>query len=270
MSGVHLCFCSFLSFSHHMVSLSCFHCFIPQLAPCFSFVFQFVHKLVLFLTGKYNFLFPLFTRSIYCSLFFAGLFCLCSWVYMCIFHYFNYYLPDLSLSFVWGSSLVSHFWVFVFISFNAITNHLWNLLSWPGIKPWAFGVVALTPRPWTTRELTLGSIKYWELTQKKPLEYKTWHHPTTSSTLCRMPYLNNKQSKNTNPIISKQDYHLSQPCPSEGKQVNKQTNKNSTNLTLYEAYTNHWTNLRRKETKRKKEFNLKPGKKQTSKTMLKK
>jgi len=32
--------------------------------------------------------------------------------------------------------------------------------------------------------------------------------PTTSSTLCRMPLLNNKQNKNTNPIISRQDYHL--------------------------------------------------------------
>jgi len=35
---------------------------------------------------------------------------------------------------------------------------------------------------------------------------------------------------------------------------NKQ--KLSSNLTLYEAYTNHWTSkLRRAETKRKKEFN---------------
>ena len=39
---------------------------------------------------------------------------------------------------------------------------------------------------------------------------------------------------------------------------NKQTNKTkpSTNLTLCRAYTNHWTNLRRAETKKKKEFNL--------------
>ena len=38
----------------------------------------------------------------------------------------------------------------------------------------------------------------------------------------------------------------------------KQTNKKlSTNLTLYKAYTNYWTNLRRAETKRKKEFNPK-------------
>ena len=36
---------------------------------------------------------------------------------------------------------------------------------------------------------------------------------------------------------------------------NKQT-KTHTNLTLYEAYTNGWTKLRRAETKRKKEFNL--------------
>ena len=32
-------------------------------------------------------------------------------------------------------------------SLNAITNHLWNLRSWPEIKPWAFGVGVLTPRP---------------------------------------------------------------------------------------------------------------------------
>jgi len=37
-----------------------------------------------------------------------------------------------------------------------------------------------------------------------------------------MPHLNNKQNKNTNPIISRQDYYLSQPCPSEEKQANKQ------------------------------------------------
>ena len=124
------------------------------------------------------------------------------------------------------------------------------------IKPWAFGVGALTPRPWTTRELTLGSIKYWELTQRKPLEYKTQHHPTLSSTLGRTPHLSKNQNKNTNPIISRQDYHLTQSCPSEGQQMNKQTNKNNTNLTLYEAYTNHWTSFRRAETKRKKEFKL--------------
>ena len=56
----------------------------------------------------------------------------------------------------------------------------------------------------------------------KPLEYKTWHHPTTSSTLCSTPHLNNKQNKNTHQIISRQDYHLTQCCASEEKQTNKQ------------------------------------------------
>ena len=47
--------------------------------------------------------------------------------------------------------------------------------------------------------------------------------------------------------------------------TNKQ--KLSTNLTLYDAYTNHWTNLRRAETKRKKEFNLETWEKETSNTI---
>ena len=101
----------------------------------------------------------------------------------------------------------------------------------------------------------------------KPLEYKTQHHPTTSNTLYRTPYLNNKQNKNTNKIISRQDYHPS-VLPIRGKS-NKQTNKLSTNLTLYEPYTNPWANFRRAETKRKKEFNLEAWEKETSKTVSK-
>ena len=57
----------------------------------------------------------------------------------------------------------------------------------------------------------------------KPLEYKTQHHPTTrSSTLCRTRHLNNRQNKNTNPVISRQDYHLTQPCSSKEKQTKTQ------------------------------------------------
>ena len=44
----------------------------------------------------------------------------------------------------------------------------------------------------------------------------------------------------------------------------KNKQKLSTNLTLYEAHTNHWTNLRRAETKKKKEFNLEAWEKETS------
>ena len=70
--------------------------------------------------------------------------------------------------------------------------------------------------------------------QRKPLEYKTWHHPITSSTVCRMPHLNNKQNKNTNPIIRRQDYHLTHPCPSR---KNKQINKNSAQISPYTKLT---------------------------------
>ena len=95
----------------------------------------------------------------------------------------------------------------------------------------------------------------------------TWiHNPacdTTSSTLCRMPHLN-KQNKNINPIIRWHDYHLTQPCPSEENQ--QQKIKLSINLILYKADTNHYTNLRGSETKRKKEFNLKAWEKETSNT----
>ena len=76
-----------------------------------------------------------------------------------------------------------------------------------------------------------------ELTQRKPLEYKTWHYPTTRSTLCRTPHLNNKQNKNTKSIIRRQEYHLTQPCPSEEKQTNKQTNKNSAQISPYMKLT---------------------------------
>ena len=72
-----------------------------------------------------------------------------------------------------------------------------------------------------------------ELTQRKPLECKTQHHPSTSSTLCRAPHLNNKENKITNPVISRQDYHLTQPCPSE----KKQTNKNSAQISPYTKLT---------------------------------
>ena len=41
----------------------------------------------------------------------------------------------------------------------------------------------------------------------------------------------------------------------------------SSTLTLYEAYTNHWTKLRKAEIKRKKEFNLEAWEKETSNTI---
>ena len=108
----YLFFLSFLSSQH--ICYFCFHCFIPHLAPCFSFVFQFVLKLVLFLTGKYNFWFPLFTRSIYCTLFLLDSFGFAyryifirvyAYVYMhtCIFHhYLTDFVAAICLGFIFG------------------------------------------------------------------------------------------------------------------------------------------------------------------------
>ena len=140
-----LSFIYFLSSQH--VCYFCFHCFIFHLAPCFSFVFQFVHKLVLFLTGKYNFWFP-FSLD-HTVLYFCWTVSLCSWVYiyMGIFHHFNYYLPDfvtaIDLGFIFGFSFLD---ICVTLP-SCHTTHLWNLCSWPEIKPWAFWVGVLTPRP---------------------------------------------------------------------------------------------------------------------------
>ena len=78
-----------------------------------------------------------------------------------------------------------------------------------------------------------------------------------------MLHPNIKQHKNTKPIISRQDYHFTQPWPSEGK-TNKQTNKNSLYPSLHEAYTNHWINLMRAKIKLKKEFNHEALEKETS------
>ena len=76
-----------------------------------------------------------------------------------------------------------------------------------------------------------------------------------------MPHLNNKQNKNTNPVISKQDCHSLSLAYQ--RKTRKQTNKLSTILILYKANTNQWINLRREEAKRKKKFNLLQGKNST-------
>ena len=73
-----------------------------------------------------------------------------------------------------------------------------------------------------------------------------------------MPYLNNKQNKNTNQIISRQDYHLTQPCPLEEKQTN---DKNSAQISPYTNLTQTTgPTLGGQKTKRRKNSTLKPGK----------
>ena len=113
--------------------------------------------------------------------------------------------------------------MFVLISLNAVMNHLWNLCSWWEIKPWAFGVERLTPLSTDSTSL--------EYQRTKPREYQivrthtketTWIQDLASPNhSSRTPHLNNKQNKNTSQVISRQDYHLTQLCPSEEKQTNK-------------------------------------------------
>ena len=71
-------------------------------------------------------------------------------------------------------------------------------------------------------------------------------------------------STTTNPKIQTQSSadRITTTLSLAHQRKNKQ--KLSTNLTVYKAYTNHWTELRRAETKRKKEFNIEVWEKETS------
>ena len=99
-----------------------------------------------------------------------------------------------------------------------------------------------------------------------PGEYQTVRTHTKETTWIQdlaspNPHLNNKQNKNTNPIISRQDYPLTQPCPSKEKQPHKKTQHKSHHIgSLHKPRDQP----RRAETKRKKEFNLEAWGKETS------
>ena len=76
-------------------------------------------------------------------------------------------------------------------------------------------------------------------------------------------------SKQQKKQICKLSLHQRVLPPHSALPIRGKTSKQklSTNLTLYEAYTNHCTNLRRAETKRKKGFNLEAWEKETSTTI---
>ena len=73
-----------------------------------------------------------------------------------------------------------------------------------------------------------------------------------------------QQQKNANPVISRQDYHLTQPCPSEVKQINKQTKKKANNSAQISPYTKltqtTGPTLGGQKPKGRKNSTLKPGK----------
>ena len=82
-----------------------------------------------------------------------------------------------------------------------------------------------------------------------------------------MPHLNNKENKNTNQIISRQDYHLTQLCPSEEKQADK----NSAQISHYRKLTQTTgPNLGGQKPKGRKNSKLKPRKKRPETQKLKK
>ena len=109
----------------------------------------------------------------------------------------------------------------------------------------------------------------------KPLKYKTQNHPATSSTLCRMPHLNNKKNQKYKPNNQQAGVPPHSALPIRGK-----SNINSTQISPYMKLTQTTgPTLRRAETKRKIESNFLQGKnstfleaweKETSKTKVKK
>ena len=78
-----------------------------------------------------------------------------------------------------------------------------------------------------------GGIKCWELTQREPLEYKTLHHPTTSSTHAGcLIWTTNKTKIQTQSSADGSTISLSLAY-----QENKQTNKNSAQISPYMKLT---------------------------------
>ena len=80
-------------------------------------------------------------------------------------------------------------------------------------------------------------------------------------------HLNNKQKKNTKQIISREDYHLTQPCPSEDKQANKNSAQISPYMKLTETTG---PNLGGQKPKGRKNLTLSPGKRRSQTQLVKK
>ena len=120
----------------------------------------------------------------------------------------------------------------------------------------------LTLHPGST--VKFGEVKYQKIRKGKHFGPATGCWPHCPDKVWYIGcHLNNKQNKNTSPIISRQDYHLTQPCPSEQEKKRKNTEHKSHPI---QSLHKPWTNIRRAETKRKKEFNLEDWENETSNT----
>ena len=147
---------------------------------------------------------------------------------MCTFHYFSCYLPDfvtaLCLGFIFSFSFLDICFTLPWCRNKPLVDSLF-LTRDQTLSPWSGSTDSKTL---DTRGQPQG-----RLTQRKPLGYKTQHHPATSSALCRTPRLSNKQNRSTRPTISRQGDPLTQPCPSEEKQAGK----NSAQISPYTKLT---------------------------------
>ena len=124
------------------------------------------------------------------------------------------------------SSLVSRFWIFILIPqcHNKALMESLFLTRDKGLSLWSG----------STNSKTLDYQRI------NPREYQIVRTPTKETTwiqhLYRTTNLNNKLNKNTSPIISRQDYCLTQPCPSEEEQTKTQ-HKSHPIGSLHKAYT---------------------------------
>ena len=94
----------------------------------------------------------------------------------------------------------------------------------------------------------------------------TWIQNLASSNYQQLPVQDGSSKQKTRKKY-KPNYQQ-RGLPTHSALVIRRGKKNpQLNLTLYKAYTNHWTKFRRTETKRKKEFNLEAWEKGTSNTI---
>ena len=110
--------------------------------------------------------------------------------------------------------------------------------------------------------------------RSNPREYQIVRTHTKETTVVQDPASPNHQQHPVQDASSrkqkyKPNHQQTGVPPHSALPIRGKTNKQklSKNLTLQEAYTNHWTNLKRAETKRKKEFNLASWEKKTSNTI---
>ena len=173
----------------------------------------------------------------------------------------------------WRVKLFSHFWLFVIpwtVNYQAppsmqfLRQDHWSGLPFPspgdladpGIEPRSPTLQAdIFPlshqgSPGEGKKLPTPEIWPWELVHgvakcQTGLSDFDFHLAVLWASL--IPHLNNKQNKNRNQIISRQDYHFTQPYPSEGKQTNKNSAHTHSIGSLHKPLDETWGRNQKKE-----------------------